>query len=148
MFKYSLFNFISEDNIQDSPSSPVQDKSSNSFQDDSKDNLNDDSDNVTTNELNESVNPQDTSSCSESKDFDADSNSNNTTLNESERKLKMISVGTPVPQTYCSGLPPLEKWSVGMGELLYFENLPTSTGAYNDKMKNILDKIRNRFEKK
>jgi len=54
-------------------------------------------------------------------------------------------MGAPVPESIKPGLPSLEKWAVGMGELMYFENLPTSTGAYKDKMKGILGKIRERF---
>lgn len=65
----------------------------------------------------------------------------------SERKLTVISVGTPVPKSIKPNLPSLEKWSIGMGELLHFENLPTSTGAYKEKMKGIIDKVRNRFSK-
>lgn len=65
----------------------------------------------------------------------------------SERKLKVISMGTPVPDTIKPRLPSLDKWAVGMGELIYFENLPTSTGAYKDKMKGILGKIRDRLSK-
>jgi len=65
----------------------------------------------------------------------------------SERKLNMISMGTPVPESIKPKLPSLDKWAIGMGELIYFENLPTSTGAYKDKMKGILDKIRDRQSK-
>ena len=61
-----------------------------------------------------------------------------------ERKLKVISMGAPVPKSIKPRLPPLQNWAVGMGELLHFENLPTSTGAYKDKMKGIIDKIRSR----
>lgn len=63
----------------------------------------------------------------------------------SDRKLTVISMGTPVPDTIQPRLPSLDKWAVGMGELIYFENLPTSTGAYKGKMKGILGKIRDRF---
>lgn len=56
----------------------------------------------------------------------------------------MISMGAPVPHSIGPNLPPLENWAVGMGELMHFENLPTSTGAYKGKMKGILDKIRSR----
>ena len=38
--------------------------------------------------------------------------------------------------------PSLDKWSVGMGELIYFENLPEYTGVYENKMKGLIDKIR------
>lgn len=65
-----------------------------------------------------------------------------------EKKMKIVSYGTAVPQTVRPKLPSLEKWSIGMGELLHFENLPTSTGAYKDKIKNIIEKVRNRFTKK
>ncbi|KPM07551.1 PSP domain containing protein [Sarcoptes scabiei] len=58
-----------------------------------------------------------------------------------------ISYGTPVPKTLKPKLPSLEKWAVGMNELLHFENLQTSTGAYNAKIKSVLDKIRSRFNK-
>lgn len=61
--------------------------------------------------------------------------------------IKVISMGTPVPKTIKPSLPSLEKWAVGMGELLHFENLPTSTGAYNGKIKGVITKVRNRFVK-
>ena len=71
----------------------------------------------------------------------------NNESNGPERTLKVISMGAPVPTSIKPNLPPLENWAVGMGELLYFENLPTSTGTYKGKMKGILGKIRNRFSK-
>lgn len=65
-----------------------------------------------------------------------------------EKKMKVVSYGTPVPTSVKPKLPSLEKWAVGMGDLLYFENLPTSTGAYKDKLKGTLEKVRNRFNVK
>ncbi|XP_027199983.2 uncharacterized protein LOC113794095 [Dermatophagoides pteronyssinus] len=79
------------------------------------------------------------------------SSSNNTSTTPitaaNEKKMKIVSYGTPVPQTVRPKLPALEKWSIGMGELLHFENLPNSTGAYQGKIKNIIDKVRKRFKK-
>ncbi|XP_054155513.1 zinc finger CCHC domain-containing protein 8-like [Oppia nitens] len=63
---------------------------------------------------------------------------------DSERKLKLISMGSPMPVSERTKKPALEKWSEGMGELLYFEN-PESvqyTGIYKTKMKAVIDKIR------
>ncbi len=64
------------------------------------------------------------------------------TPNESERKLKLISMGSPMPVSSNPSRPSLDKWSEGMGELIYFENLPTSTGVYKNKMKSVIEKIR------
>lgn len=79
------------------------------------------------------------------------SSSNNTSTTPitaaNEKKMKIVSYGTPVPQTVRPKLPALEKWSIGMGELLHFENLPNSTGAYQGKIKSIIDKVRKRFKK-
>lgn len=59
-----------------------------------------------------------------------------------ERKLStLIAIGTPVPKER-KKLPGLEKWAVGMGELLHFENLPDSVGAYESKIKGLIEKIR------
>ena len=59
----------------------------------------------------------------------------------SSRKLNLIEYGSPVPVSSNSKKPPLEKWAEGMGNLIYFENLPNSTGMFK-KMKNIISKIR------
>lgn len=57
------------------------------------------------------------------------------------RKLNLIEYGSPIPVSSNSKKPPLEKWAEGMGNLIYFENLPNSTGMFK-KMKNIISKIR------
>ena len=59
----------------------------------------------------------------------------------SSRKLNLIEYGSPVPVSSNSKKPPLEKWAEGMGNLIYFENLPNSTGMFK-KMRNIISKIR------
>jgi hypothetical protein len=51
-------------------------------------------------------------------------------------------MGSPMPVSSNPSRPPLDKWSEGMGELIYFENLPTSTGVYKNKMKSVIEKIR------
>lgn len=59
-----------------------------------------------------------------------------------ERRLStLIAIGTPLPKER-KKLPGLEKWAVGMGELLHFENLPDSVGAYERKIKGLIEKIR------
>lgn len=65
---------------------------------------------------------------------------------EEAKPTKLISVGSPVPDSYKFSKPPLEKWSENntMVDLIYFENLPTSTG-YFDKMRSVLGGIRNRL---
>ena len=60
----------------------------------------------------------------------------------SERKLKLIAMGSPMPASERPKRPPLEKWGIGMGELIYFENLPEYTGVYENKMKGLINKIR------
>lgn len=56
---------------------------------------------------------------------------------------RLISVGVPVPDSYKTTKPPLEKWSENnsLAELIYFENLPNSTGVF-DKMRSVLGSVR------
>lgn len=96
---------------------------------------------------------QDTVLCKDNENSESKINSEECSKDVSEespnndnvsKKMKLVSSGTPVPKSFKPSLPSLEKWSVGMGELLQFENLPNSTGAYQAKMKNIITKIRDR----
>ena len=41
----------------------------------------------------------------------------------------------------------MANFAVGMGELIYFENLPDSTGTYSGKLKDSILKCRKRFDK-
>src|SRR5690606_19351474 len=59
-------------------------------------------------------------------------------------RMTLISMGAHVPQTLNGKKPPLENFAVGMGELIYFENLPTSTGVF-DKMRKVIKKIRRKI---
>ncbi|XP_074602651.1 zinc finger CCHC domain-containing protein 8 homolog isoform X2 [Brevipalpus obovatus] len=59
-------------------------------------------------------------------------------------ELKLIAHGSPVPNTLGSKKPPLENFAVGMGELIYFENLPSSTGAFQ-KMCSVLRDVRKKM---
>ena len=58
-------------------------------------------------------------------------------------------MGTPVSIRFSpySALPDREKFSRDMGEMIPFENLPNSTGTFQ-KMKSLLDKVRNLFKRK
>ena len=69
--------------------------------------------------------------------------SSNTSLCKSPT-VKLIGLGSPLPANIDSKKPPLEKFAVGMGELIYFENLPTSTGVF-DKMRNVICKVRKKL---
>lgn len=60
---------------------------------------------------------------------------------QSGNGLKLIAMGSPVPATLNNKRPPLENFAAGMGELIYFENLPTSTGVF-DKMRKVIHKVR------
>lgn len=81
-------------------------------------------------------------------------NADNTTISEVEEdrksrestasKLTLLSMGAPVPSSLNGQKPPLENFSVGMGELIYFENLPTSTGVF-DKLRKVIKKIRKKI---
>lgn len=68
---------------------------------------------------------------------DADS-----TTEEASIKLKIISMGSPIPIN--PQKPPLENFAKDMGELMYFENLPSSTGKF-DKMRGLLQKVREKI---
>ena len=63
-----------------------------------------------------------------------------------KKKTKLISVGSPVPDSYIRSKPPLENWSENntLAELIYFENLPNYTGVF-DKMTSVLRGVRNRL---
>lgn len=66
---------------------------------------------------------------------------------ETEKKItKLISIGSPVPDSYIKEKPPLEKWSENntMAELIYFENLPNYTGVF-EKMTSVLRNVRNKL---
>lgn len=55
-------------------------------------------------------------------------------------EIKLVSKGSPMPKPVQRA--PLEKFSEGVvGELLYFENLPTSTGKF-DSIRGLLNTIR------
>jgi zinc finger CCHC domain-containing protein 8 len=58
-------------------------------------------------------------------------------------------MGTPVSIRFSpySTLPDREKFSRDMGEMIPFENLPNTTGTFQ-KMKSLLDKVRNLFKRK
>lgn len=87
----------------------------------------------------------------------ANSTSSSLSINESEDTKeksevknssfsKKVSIGTPVPESYKKKKPALEKWSENdtLPDLIYFENLPNSTGVF-DKMRGIIGKVRNRL---
>ncbi|XP_053211489.1 LOW QUALITY PROTEIN: zinc finger CCHC domain-containing protein 8-like [Panonychus citri] len=58
--------------------------------------------------------------------------------------MRLIGMGCPTPADIDCKKPPLEKFAVGMGELIYFENLPTSTGVF-DKMRHVIFKVRKKL---
>lgn len=58
--------------------------------------------------------------------------------------LKLIAMGSPVPSSTGAKKPPLEKFAKGMGNLIYFENLPNSTGVF-EKMRGVIYKIRDKL---
>lgn len=62
------------------------------------------------------------------------------------KPTKLISVGSPIPDSYDAKKPPLENWSENnsLADLIYFENLPNSTGVF-DKMRSTLRNIRNKL---
>lgn len=63
-----------------------------------------------------------------------------------KKTTKLISVGSPIPDSYIKSKPPLENWSENntLAELIYFENLPNYTGVF-DKMTSVLRSVRNRL---
>lgn len=62
---------------------------------------------------------------------------------EEGSRSRRITVGVPVPSSYLKPKPPLEKWSENnsLADLIYFENLPNSTGTF-DKMRSVLGSVR------
>lgn len=65
---------------------------------------------------------------------------NSITSNSSLEGIKLVSKGSPMPKPV--GRAPLEKFSEGVvGELLYFENIATSTGKF-DTIRGLLNTIR------
>lgn len=70
-------------------------------------------------------------------------------LNHTPKQSKFLAMGTPVSIRYSpySTLPARDKFAQNMGELELFENLPTSTGAFQ-KMRSLLQKVRTMFKKK
>lgn len=69
--------------------------------------------------------------------------------NLSPKQSKLLAMGTPVSIRFSpySTLPTRDKFARNMGELELFENLPTSTGAFQ-KMRSLLKKVRTIFKKK
>ena len=63
---------------------------------------------------------------------------------EENRKLELIAIGSPVPKGMVNQRPDLDKWSKGMDDLIYFQNLPDYTGRF-DKMRNILKNVRGKL---
>lgn len=72
-----------------------------------------------------------------------ESPSPNISLNRtaSNTSIKLISKGSPMPTA--GRKPSLDKFSEGMSELLYFQNLPTSTGVFKG-MQGVISTIRSR----
>ena len=70
-------------------------------------------------------------------------------LNLSPKESKLLAMGTPVSIRFSpyNTLPTRDKFARNMGELELFENLPTSTGAFQ-KMRSLLKKFRTIFKKK
>ena len=62
------------------------------------------------------------------------------------KNTKLISIGSPVPESYKTAKPPLENWSENnsLADLIYFENLPNYTGVFN-KMRTVLGSVRSRL---
>lgn len=72
---------------------------------------------------------------------------NDNSSSTGDRKVTVISTCAPLPKSIRPNLPPMANFAVGMGELIYFENLPDSTGTYSGKLKDSILKCRKRFEK-
>lgn len=90
------------------------------------------------NQSTSSTNKNDESSTSLTNRNDESITSLNSSLNEG---IKLVSKGSPMPKPV--ERLPLEKFSQGVvGELLYFENIPNSTGKF-DSIRGLLDKMRN-----
>ncbi|KAI1291967.1 Zinc finger CCHC domain-containing protein 8 [Halotydeus destructor] len=72
--------------------------------------------------------------------------SDNSVVEFSSPATKLIAVGSPVPESYKTAKPPLEKWSENnsLAEMIYFENLPDSTGVF-DRLRSVLGRVRNKL---
>jgi hypothetical protein len=78
-------------------------------------------------------------------DFATDQTESKDEANTSQAsKLTLISMGAPVPAALNGIKPPLENFSIGMGELIYFENLPNSTGVF-ERLRKVIKKIRRKL---
>ncbi len=64
-------------------------------------------------------------------------------------RCKLKAMGTPVSIRFSpyTALPTMDKFSLDMGEMINYENLPNSTGTF-EKMKTLLTKVRSLFKKK
>lgn len=69
-------------------------------------------------------------------------------LNTSQSSIKSIDLGTPLLQSTSpyNKLPSSEKFSKNICDVLNFENLPDSTGKY-EQMTEVLQKVRNTMTK-
>lgn len=69
-------------------------------------------------------------------------------VNTSQGSVKSVDLGTPVLQSTSpySKLPSSEKFSKDICNLINFENLPDSTGKY-EQMTGVLQKVRNTLAK-
>ena len=69
--------------------------------------------------------------------------------NMSPKQSKLLAMGTPVSIRFSpyNALPTREKFAQNMGDLELFENLPSSTGAFQ-KMRSLLQKVRKVITKK
>lgn len=88
----------------------------------------------------------DTTNDPESPDEDSEGSASDTKLKKSKssmslpEEIKLVSKGSPMPKPVVRA--PLEKFSEGVvGELLYFENLPQSTGKF-ECIRGLLNTIR------
>ncbi|KAK2576331.1 hypothetical protein KPH14_005692 [Odynerus spinipes] len=72
----------------------------------------------------------------------------NTSLNTSQGSIKSVDFGTPVLQSMSpySKLPSSDKFSKDICDVINFENLPDSTGKY-EQMTGVLQKVRNTLAK-
>lgn len=70
-------------------------------------------------------------------------------LDTAAKESKLLAMGTPVSIRFSpyNTLPTLDKFARNMGDLELFENLPTSTGAFQ-RMRSLLVKVRKAFNKK
>lgn len=65
-------------------------------------------------------------------------------LNASQDSVKSVDLGTPILKSSSpyNKLPPSEKFSKNICDVLNFENLPDSTGKY-EQMTEVLQRVRN-----